>query len=59
MCLFPSTADEEYLPLKDIVNDLKIFTVKNNILSFLYSSINILSISNIALRIKKNPKNYC
>ena len=35
----PSTANEDYLPLKDIVNDLKVFPVKDNIPQFLYSSI--------------------
>ena len=35
----PSTANEDYLPLKDIVNNLRIFPVKNNIPRFLYSSI--------------------
>jgi glycosyltransferase involved in cell wall biosynthesis len=34
----PSTANENYLPLKDIVNNLRIFPVKNNIPSFLYST---------------------
>ncbi len=35
----PSTADEEYLPLKDIVNNVQTFKVKNSILGYLFSSI--------------------
>ena len=35
----PSTANEDYLPLKNIVNNLKVFPVKNNIPGFLYSAI--------------------
>ncbi|WP_048191100.1 glycosyltransferase family 1 protein [Methanobacterium sp. SMA-27] len=35
----PSTANEEYLPLKDIVNNLKVFPVKNNLPGFIYSAL--------------------
>jgi glycosyltransferase involved in cell wall biosynthesis len=35
----PSTADESYLPLKGIVNDIKTFPVKNSALGFLLSTI--------------------
>ncbi len=35
----PSTANEDYLPLKDIVNDLKTYPVNNNIAGFLYSAV--------------------
>ena len=35
----PSTADEEYLPLKEIVNNVQTFKVKNSILGYLFSSI--------------------
>jgi glycosyltransferase involved in cell wall biosynthesis len=34
----PSTANEDYLPLKNVVNDLKVFEVKNTIPGFIYSS---------------------
>lgn len=35
----PSTANEEYLPLKDIVNNYKIFNVKNTIPGFFFSAL--------------------
>lgn len=35
----PSTANEEYLPLKNIVNDLKTFPVKNTVLGYFLSAI--------------------
>ncbi|MFA0847433.1 MAG: glycosyltransferase family 1 protein, partial [Methanobacterium formicicum] len=35
----PSTANEEYLPLKNIVNDLKTFPVKNTALGYFLSAI--------------------
>jgi glycosyltransferase involved in cell wall biosynthesis len=52
----PSSANEDYLPLEDIVNDLKIFPVKNNILSFLYSSINYFPSPTSLLELKKTQK---
>jgi glycosyltransferase involved in cell wall biosynthesis len=35
----PSTANEDYLPLKDITNNIKTFSVKNTVPNFLLSSI--------------------
>ncbi len=37
--IIPSTANEDYLPLKDIVNYLKVFPVKNHLLGFVYSAL--------------------
>jgi glycosyltransferase involved in cell wall biosynthesis len=37
--IIPSTANEGYLPLKDIVNSLKVFPVKNNLFGFVYSAL--------------------
>ncbi len=37
--LIPSTANEDYLPLEGIVNNLKVFPVKDTIPQFLYSTI--------------------
>lgn len=45
----PSTANEEYLPLKDVVNKLRIFPVKKSIPRFIYSSLKYYP-SKISLR---------
>jgi len=50
----PSTANEDYLPLKNIVNNLYVFPVKNNILNFLYSSIKYFPSKTSLLELKKN-----
>jgi glycosyltransferase involved in cell wall biosynthesis len=46
----PSTANEEYLPLKDIANDFKIFPVKNTIGGFFYSTIKYLPLRKVPFR---------
>ena len=49
----PSTANEDYLPLKDIVNNLYVFPVKKNIMNFLYSSIKCFPSKTSLLELKK------
>ena len=54
----PSTANEDYLPLKDIVNNLKIFPVKNNTSKgFLISAIKYFPSRVSLLNLEKTQKN--
>jgi glycosyltransferase involved in cell wall biosynthesis len=52
----PSTANEDYLPLKDIVNNVKTFPVKNNVLNFLSSSITYFPAKVSLITLKKVQK---
>jgi glycosyltransferase involved in cell wall biosynthesis len=52
----PSTANEDYLPLENIVNKLKIYPVKNNIFSFIYSAIRYFPSPTSLLELKKTQK---
>ena len=53
----PSTANEEYLPLKDIVNNIKIFPVKNNTSKgFLISAIKYFPSRVSLLNLEKTQK---
>ncbi len=53
----PSTANEDYLPLKDIVNDLNIFPVKNTIKGFLISAIKYFPSRVSLIDLEKTQKN--
>jgi len=53
----PSTANEDYLPLKDIVNNLKIFPVKNISKGFLISAIKYFPSRVSLLDLEKTQKN--
>ena len=52
----PSTANEDYLPLKDIVNNLKVFPVKNNIPRFIYSALKYFPSTTSLLDLKKTQQ---
>jgi glycosyltransferase involved in cell wall biosynthesis len=52
----PSTANENYLPLKDIVNNLKVFPVKYNIPRFVYSALKCFPSTTSLLDLKKTQQ---
>ena len=52
----PSTANEEYLPLNDLVNDIKVFSVKNNFPRSLYSAIKYFPSKTSLLELKKTQR---
>jgi glycosyltransferase involved in cell wall biosynthesis len=49
----PSTANEEYLPLDDLVNNIKVFPVKNNFYRSLYSAIKYFPSKTSVFELKK------
>jgi len=54
----PSTANEDYLPLKGIVDDLKIFPVKNTSIGFLISFIKPYFLEGVSITDLKKTQKY-